>query len=430
MPPKVILSVLCLALACGLAAPSHAAQPQAPATPADLTEARKAELDRAIALNRMGTLVIQTAPGAEVRVEQVRHEFWFGSAIASEPFGRRADTPDAQKYRETFLANFNCGVMENALKWHSMERQHGEVHYETVDAILKWADEHQIPLRGHNIYWGVPNMVQDWLKGMGDAELRETLKARGEDVGRRYRGRFTEYDLNNEMLHGNYYEKRLGPEITRQMTEWVREGDPSAVFFVNDYDILTGKRAKDYAAQIRKLREQGVPIGGIGVQGHSHGLPFDAEAMQNALDELARLKLPIRVTEFNMPGQNSQWYKHRGTPFTAQDEAAQAQALTDFYRLAFAHPAVAGILMWGFWEGSDWIPESALYRRDWTPRPAAQAYRDLVFKEWWTRWQGKADAQGRCEVRAFYGRHRVTVGGKDVTVELKRSEGSKSVTVK
>ena len=49
-----------------------------------------------------------------------------------------------------------------------------------------------------------------------------------------------------------------------------------------------------------------------------------------------------------------------------------------------------------------------------TPTPAAEAYRDLVFRQWWTRWQGKADAQGRREVRAFFGKHRVTAGGREV----------------
>jgi len=29
----------------------------------------------------MGTLVIHTAPGANVTVEQVRHEFWFGATL-------------------------------------------------------------------------------------------------------------------------------------------------------------------------------------------------------------------------------------------------------------------------------------------------------------------------------------------------------------
>ena len=45
--------------------------------------------------------------------------------------------------------------------------------------------------------------------------------------------------------------------------------------------------------------------------------------------------------------------------------------------------------------------------------PAADVYRDLIFRQWWARWQGKADAQGRCEVRVFFGKHRVTAGGQE-----------------
>ena len=117
--------------------------------------------------------------------------------------------------------------------------------------------------------------------------LREALKARAMDIGRRYRGRFAEYDLNNEMIHANYYEERLGPDITRDMASWVREADPQAVLYLNDYDILTGRRLDDYVRHIRRFLDQGVPIGGIGVQGHLHGDTFDPAALQHALDELA-----------------------------------------------------------------------------------------------------------------------------------------------
>ncbi len=378
------------------------------------------DLDEAIRKHRMGTLVVQAEPGAEVRVEQLRHEFWFGAALASQMFGGRADADVAAQYQRVFLENFNAAVTENALKWHAMERRQGEVDYATVDAILKWTDQHAIPLRGHNVFWGVPNMVQDWQKAMSDEELRRTVEARARDVARRYRGRFAEYDLNNEMLHGNYYEQRLGPEITREMAAWMRQEDPQAVLYLNDYDILTGRRVDDYAAQIRHLLEQGVPIGGIGVQGHLHGDSFDPVALRAALDQLAQFKLPIRVTEFNFPGQRSKYYGRRDVRLTDEEEQAKARGLTDYYRICFAHPAVDGILMWGFWEGANWIPASSLYRRDWSPTPAAQAYRDLVFKEWWTKWSGRADAQGRCEIRAFYGTYRVTADGKETIVRLPR----------
>jgi endo-1,4-beta-xylanase len=387
-----------------------------------------ADLDESIRRVRMGTLVIEAPAGTEVRVDQVRHEFWFGAALASQMFGAHAESPDAARYKEVFLDHFNAAVTENALKWHSMEPRRGQVDYSVADRMLAWTGEHDIPLRGHNIFWGIKDRVQPWIKALDDRALRETLKARALDIGRRYRGRFAEYDLNNEMLHGNYYEARLGPGITRDMASWVRQGDPQAVLFLNDYDILTGRRLDDYVAQIRKFLDQGVPLGGIGVQGHLHGDSFDPAALQNSLDRLAQFRLPVRVTEFNMPGQRSKYYGKRGVRLTDAEEQARAKALTDYYRICFAHPAVEGILMWGFWEGANWIPVSSLYRRDWSPTPAAVAYRDLVFKQWWTTWRGQTDARGRCEVRAFFGKHRVTAGSKELVVELKRHEPTRQVS--
>jgi endo-1,4-beta-xylanase len=395
-----------------------------------LVYAAGSDLDGTIRQVRMGTLVIEATPGAEVRVEQLRHEFWFGSALASSMFTDRVNPETAAQYKKVFLENFNAAVTEVALKWHAMESRQGRVDYSIVDAILRWTDEHEIPLRGHNIFWGVPDRVQPWQKAMDDAALRETLKARALDIGKRYRGRFAEYDLNNEMLHANYYEDRLGPGITKDMASWVRQEDPDAVLYLNDYDILTGRRLDDYVAHIRRFLDQGVPIGGIGVQGHLHGDSFDPVALQNALAKLAQFKLPIRITEFNFPGQRSKYYGKRGVRLSDEEEQAKAKALTDYYRICFAQPAVEGILMWGFWEGANWIPVSSLYRRDWSPTPAADAYRNLVFKEWWTNWHGKADARGRCEVRAFYGQYRISAGGKEAVVSLKRAEQTKSVSFK
>ena len=391
------------------------------------SECQPSGLEDSIRQIRMGKLLVEAAPNTAVRVEQVRHEFSFGAALANQAFDGRLDPEDGAKYKQVFLDHFNSAVTENALKWHDMEPQPGRVNYSVVDAMLDWTAEHQLPLRGHNIFWGIPNRVQPWLKEMDDASLRETLKARALDVGRRFRGRFAEYDLNNEMLHANYYEDRLGPEITKQMFDWVIEGDPDAVLYLNDYDILTGRRLDDFVAHIQGFRDQGVAFAGIGVQGHLHGDRFDPAALRNALDRLAEFKLPIKITEFNFPGQRSQYYQKRGARLSAEEEQAKARALVDYYRICFAHPAVEGILMWGFWEGANWIPVSSLYRRDWTPTPAAEAYRDLLFKEWWTRWEGRADAQGRCAVSAFFGKHRVTAGDKSVEVDLTKAQGTRRV---
>lgn len=393
-------------------------------------ELKPEAIEARIRRHRMGELVVRAKPGVQVHVEQLRHEFWFGAALSSGAFSGRLSAEDQRRYEETFLSNFNAAVTENALKWHDMERRRGNVNYSVVDAVLAWTDEHDIPLRGHCVFWGIPGRVQNWLKQLDNDDLRRALKNRATTVARRYRGRFAEFDLNNEMMHANYYADRLGPGITKQMANWFKEADPEARLFVNDYDVLTGNRLEDYIRHIRGLLEQGVPLAGIGVQGHLHGESFDPEALHNALDELAKIGLPICVTEFNMPGQRSVFLRRRDLKLTAEQEQAKAKALTNYYRICFSHPAVEGILMWGFWEGANWIRQSSLYRRDWTPTPAAQAYRDLVFKQWWTRWEGKADANGRCRVRAFYGKYVVTCGEEKKQVLLIKEKGQVTVRFK
>lgn len=390
-------------------------------------ELKPEAIEARIAEHRMGNLVVKAKPGAAVHIEQLRHEFWFGAALSSGAFGGRLSAEDQRRYEETFLSNFNAAVTENAVKWPSMEQRQGRVDYGVVDAILAWTEKHEIPLRGHCVFWGIPNQVQDWLKQMNDDELRKTLKNRATDIASRYRGRFAEFDLNNEMLHANYYQDRLGPGITKDMAVWFKAADPDARLFVNDYDILTGNRLEDYVKHIRGFLDKGVPFAGIGVQGHLHGESFEPEALQNALNELGMIGLPIRITEFNMPGQRSRFMQQRNLKLTDEQEQAKAKAITDYYRICFAHPAVEGILMWGFWEGANWIRQSSIYRRDWTPTPAADAYRNLVFKEWWTNANRKTGENGQCRIRAFYGKYAVTCEGQTREVLIGKDKGSVTV---
>ena len=155
-------------------------------------QADDSEIDRAIARHRMGTLTVRAEPGAEIRIEQLRHEFWFGAALSNGPFAMGADPETVAKYKSVFLDNFNAAVTENALKWHGMERQPGHVDYSVVDAILDWTEKHEIPLRGHCVFWGVPSRVPNWQKTLDNDQLRSTIQNRATTVARRYRVRFDE----------------------------------------------------------------------------------------------------------------------------------------------------------------------------------------------------------------------------------------------
>ncbi len=373
--------------------------------------------------HRKGEIIVLAPPGSTIEIKQLDHEFWFGAALSNSIFDGTASVEDIQKYKEVFLEDFNSAVTENAVKWGNMERRKGEVNYSVVNAMLEWTEENDIPLRGHNIFWGIPKFVQPWVKELSDEELEQALKNRAETLAARYNGRIAEYDLNNEMIHGNYYEDRLGPGITKKMAEWAQNGDPGIELYLNDYDILTGKKLNEYMAHIRELLSEGVPIAGIGVQGHLHAKSFDREELQRSLDSLAVFGLPVKITEFNMPGQRSIYYLNKNKEMTAADEAQKAKDLVDYYTFCFAHPAVEAILMWGFWEGANWIPASSLYNKDWSPTPAAIAYKQLIYNDWWVEETGTIAEDGKYILPAFYGKYEVKVNDETREVNLKKEEG-------
>lgn len=268
--------------------------------------------------------------------------------------------------------------------------------------MLEWCEANGIEMRGHCVYWGRDKYVQKWIKELDDKTLREKLHERAKLVMTRYKGRIKEWDVNNEMVHCNYFKKRLGPEIWPQMFAWSREYDPDAILYVNDYSILSGGDLGKYIKQIEGFKNAGMPVGGIGVQGH-FGNSVNADKVKKCFDELAKFNLPIAVTEYDA---------------NTKDENAKALALVTLYSTAFAHPSVVSITMWGFWERRHWRPKAAIWRKDWSETKAAKVYSDLVFKQWWTDFKGKCDENGKCKLRVFYGEHEVDIDGKKKEIKV------------
>jgi endo-1,4-beta-xylanase len=371
------------------------------------------DLTRAIEENRMGLLKIRGPAGSSITVEQVEHEFWFGTAISARMFEGRATEDDQQMYFTLLKNNFNSAVHENALKWYSTERKEGNITYARADTTLMWCEKNGLRMRGHCVYWAVDKYVQEWIKQLDDRSLRARLEQRAADLLGRYRGRITEYDVNNEMLHGHYYEKRLGHTIRQDMFNWCQKTDPDAILYVNDYSILTGDKLDAYEAQIAGFIEAKVPVGGIGLQGHFGPNGVDGAKVREVLERVGRFNLPIKITEFDI---------------NTKDEDIKAKGLIDLYTTAFAHPLVYGILMWGFWEGSHWRPDAALWKRDGTPTKAAEAYRDLVYNKWWTRYNGRINQDGLCEVKLFFGHHKITIDEtRSKIVWIGKDEGIKTI---
>ena len=384
-------------------------------------------IDARIAEIRMGDLIVKTDPGSDVQVQQVRHEFLFGTAINNrlvETHENAMSPEDREIFLKILADNFNYAVHEDALKWYDCEKEYNVVDYSAADRIWEICHELNIPMRGHCIFWSKDKYIMPWLKELDNDTLRGKVISRAMDVTKHFKGRIEEFDLNNEMINGDFFRRRLGYGIINEMAFAAKAGNPDITLYVNDYGILVERNynADSYITQIQNLLANGVPIGGIGCQGHtitsdeadSTGkaatLP---ERVQSTLDKLAQFDLPIKITE---------------CLFTADDEQGMADELREFFPICFAHQKVEAILMWGFWEDAHWQPQTAMWKKDWTPTLQAKAYRELVFDKWWTRTSGKADDNGTFKTRAFYGDYIITSNGKTIKATLSKKDKSMQVS--
>ncbi|CAN1227316.1 Endo-1,4-beta-xylanase 1 [Linum perenne] len=144
-----------------------------------------------------------------------------------------------------------------------------------------------------------------------------------------------------------------------------------------------------YARQVLDLREQGAKVGGIGVQGHIE-VPVGT-IVSSALDKLATLGIPIWLTELDVSSVN---------------EFIRADDLEVMLREAFAHPAVEGVVLWGFWELYMSRKNAHLVDVSGKINQAGKRFLSLK-KEWMSEANGSINEKGEFKFRGFHGTYDV-----------------------
>ena len=190
------------------------------------------ESDKKINEIRKANLSIRTFYDSDVTVsiEQTKHAYPFGSAVDSSLLVSN------QQYRNFFMDNFNIAVLENKLKWKQIEQWEGNRNFAEADRAITLLEKANIPIRGHAAVWAVDKFVPKWLtlSKKSKDEKKSIVKRHVEDVVGRYKNRLVHWDVNNEMLHGSFFEKTIGGNIRADMFKWAKLADPNAQLFVNE----------------------------------------------------------------------------------------------------------------------------------------------------------------------------------------------------
>ena len=373
----------------------------------------------------------KAVPGTKVTVEQLRHDFLFGSNFFM--FGRCGSAEREEQYRQRFVALLNYCTLP--FYWASFEQQQGKPNYEYIDGVAAWTREHGITCKGHPLVWDHPASSPAWLTDDPKANERLSL-ARVRAIVSRYRGRIDIWDVVNESTHlANKLHKTkmaawagaLGavPYVTESL-DAARAANPEATLLVNDYRI-----DPPYYHILERLRRHGKFLFDVvGIQSHMHDGVWPLHKVWSVCDTYAKLGRPLHFTESTIvsgprkgPGEN--W-----GATTPDGEARQAELTASFYTALFAHPAVQAITWWDFTDLGAWQGAAAGWlRADMSPKPVYDRLLGLVKGQWWTKTEATTDAHGKVKLRAFYGTYRLTAqspAGQPVVKEVHWQKDAKN----
>jgi endo-1,4-beta-xylanase len=113
------------------------------------------------------------------------------------------------------------------------------------------------------------------------------------------------------------------------------QADPSAELLLNEYDIECigasfAARRRALLTLVRDLLARGVPLHGIGLQGHIQGkYQIDKDGLYNFVSEIESLGLSVHVTELDVIDKDFR------EPFAVRDAMVAARAY-DFLNSVFA----------------------------------------------------------------------------------------------
>jgi endo-1,4-beta-xylanase len=268
----------------------------------------------------------------------------YSSALANEPL-----------YADTFAKHFDFVTAEYEMKWDPVEREPGVFDFSGGDRIVGFAEEHGMQVKGHALLWH--QALPDWVGELSAPELRIAVEDHIRTVVGHYRGHVAAWDVVNEavddqsgQLRDTVFLSGLGPGYIARAFRLAREADPDALLIYNDYggEGLNRKSDAIYGL-VKQLRDEGVPIDGVGLQMHisAAGYPSGADIAANVA-RLADLGLLVNISEMDV--------RIAGL---SGDAATRLQRQREVYRevvgACVAHPRCNAVTFWGFTDAHSWI---------------------------------------------------------------------------
>ncbi|MEE1151934.1 MAG: bifunctional endo-1,4-beta-xylanase/feruloyl esterase [Prevotella sp.] len=304
------------------------------------------------------------------------------------------------------LTNYNSVTCENAMKPGELHPAEGVWKWEGADSIANWCRRHNIPMRGHCLVWH--SQFADWMMydKKGKFVKKEVFYKRLRDhihaVVNRYKDIVYCWDVVNEAMAdqqrpafrgrpaGSPYResalyKLCGDEFIAKAFQFAREADPKALLLYNDYNAADKGKSQRIYDMVKKMKDAGVPIDGIGMQGHYNIYGPSMDDVSAAIEKYATLVKHIHITELDiraneeMGGQLN--FSRKGVEIKPYIQALHANQYNQLFKTLRKYKDVIDVVT--FWNLSDrdsWVGTSnypLLFDKDLKPKSAYYLVRDF-----------------------------------------------------
>lgn len=283
----------------------------------------------------------------------------FGASTTDRPI------VEDRNYAQRFAQECAMLVPANELKWQALRPTPTTYNYERVDRLVRFAQQHDMTLRGHTLMWhhGLP----PWFKETVNADNAERFMTEHiETVMTRFAGQMHSWDVVNEAIAPDQGHPRglrytpwlelMGEAYIEKAFRLAHQVDPKALLFYNDFNLdfaipLDQKKQIAVLQLIERLLEKGVPIHGLGTQAHLDGerlTKIDADNLRQFLGRAAEMGLKIMVTELDVIDEKLP------ADISLRDRYVAA-AYENYLTAVLEEPAVIGIITWGLSDRYTWL---------------------------------------------------------------------------
>lgn len=169
-------------------------------------------------------------------------------------------------------------------------------------------------------------------------------------------------DDKNEFYRNSDWFKICGEEFIAKAFQYAHEADPKALLFYNDYNEIDAVKREKIFKLVKSLKEAGVPIHGLGLQGHWALAEPTHPQLDSTLMRFSQLGLPLQITELDIsvyPKEHQRRIKRpedENVQFTSEQETKQVEV----YKMCFTlfrkyRRIITSVTFWNISDRHSWL---------------------------------------------------------------------------